>query len=141
MTPGWPRLRAARHGSALHKQARWYYVGIYRRGVHCCAIGGEILWQHPGKLDLAHSDDGLSYLGLACRRCNRGPAKGQPGGNPWGGRRRGRAGGKRTKRKVSPSMPSEREAERMRKIIERDNARRRRVILPSTVSDDGRDRG
>lgn len=135
--PKWPRLRAFPHGSGPHKQARAYYVRLYQRGRHVCAIGGEVLWQPPGKLDLAHSDDGRTYLGLACRRCNRGPGDGRPGGNPHGGRSWGRAGGKRTKRKASPRPVDEREAARMKRIIKQDNARRRgKIILPSSVNRD-----
>lgn len=72
--------RAPHHGWG-HRQVRTWYVRRYRPGVTTCALGGEILTQPANLLDLAHDDrdpSGRTYLGLACRRHNRGSSRQSP---------------------------------------------------------------
>ena len=127
----------AAHGTRAHKRARAMHVAAYRPGVTRCAIGHEVLTGPARLLDLAHSDDGKHYLGLACREHNRGPAAGRPGGNPYGGRSYGRKGSKirrvagqrsrddhdRDHEREHLDRLAAREAERQRRL-------NRRVILP-----------
>jgi hypothetical protein len=56
---------------AAHVQAREAAVVRYRPGDRC-AIGGEVLMVAAAELDLAHDNVNGGYLGLACRRHNRG---------------------------------------------------------------------
>ncbi len=67
--------------SAHHDSVRRLYVERFVVG-QPCAIGGEPLMCHPSLLDLAHATDEHGnrtggYLGLACRKHNR-------GANAWG---------------------------------------------------------
>ena len=78
----WPRRRrppgyttAAGYGHT-HQQIRLTYIAAFRPG-QPCAIGGEELWHHThlkwcDLLDLAHDHQHGGYLGLACRKHNRG---------------------------------------------------------------------
>jgi hypothetical protein len=85
----------ARHSRATaydgaHVAARAAYVARFRPG-QPCAIGGEPLWRHTLRkwcdlLDLAHDHKRGGYLGLACRRHNRG--EGAARGNRMRGLRR-----------------------------------------------------
>lgn len=59
-----------------HQAARSAYVKAFRPG-QPCAIGGEALWRHTTRrwcdlLDLAHDHQHGGYLGLSCRKHNRG---------------------------------------------------------------------
>jgi hypothetical protein len=56
---------------AAHAAARVLAVARYRPG-DACAIGGERLTVPAAYLDLAHDHVNGGYLGLACRRHNRG---------------------------------------------------------------------
>ena len=134
---GWPQRRAYPQGTRAHKAARVYYLALYRPGVSRCAIGCEILHQPPRLLDLAHSDDGTHYLGLACRRHNRGP------GPLPGSRGTGRIGNRTIAKQRQRSALDERderqqreqrEIERRERIEQRERERRarqreRRVIV------------
>jgi hypothetical protein len=64
------RSRVMVYGGA-HVRARALAVARYRPGDRC-AIGGEVLAVFSGELDLAHDHVNGGYLGLACRRHNRG---------------------------------------------------------------------
>jgi hypothetical protein len=71
---GRPRVlakTAARGYGGPHVTTRSEYVAAYHRG-QPCAIGGEPLTCDPRWLDLAHDHASGGYLGLACRRHNRG---------------------------------------------------------------------
>jgi hypothetical protein len=54
-----------------HRVTRAAAVAAFRFG-QPCAIGGEPLCCHPRWLDLAHDHVNGGYLGLSCRRHNRG---------------------------------------------------------------------
>lgn len=54
-----------------HRRLRQLAVAVYRPG-DPCAIGGEPLAGPAAWLDLAHDHVNGGYLGLACRRHNRG---------------------------------------------------------------------
>jgi hypothetical protein len=67
---------AARGYGGPHTTARTTAVKAFRPG-QPCAIGGEPLWQHThlkwcDLLDLAHNHQHGGYLGLSCRKHNRG---------------------------------------------------------------------
>jgi hypothetical protein len=64
------RSRVTVYGGA-HVRARQMAVARYRPG-DPCAIGGEPLTGPTWSLDLAHDHVNGGYLGLACRRHNRG---------------------------------------------------------------------
>ncbi len=73
-----PRLSktAARGYSGPHVTTRRAYTAAFTPG-QPCAIGGEPLWRYTRRkwcdlLDLAHDHVNGGYLGLACRRHNRG---------------------------------------------------------------------
>lgn len=112
--------RAAHHGAA-HKRARVWYIARYTPGITRCAIGGEPLTvplEQTRLLDLAHDDadpTGRTYLGLSCRKHNRGTYRQSP---RWKGRR----------------QPDDRETTRRRELAERERVRvtrmRKRVIVP-----------
>ena len=54
-----------------HRRARALAVARFRQG-QPCAISGEPLIGNPKWLDLAHDHVNGGYLGLSCRRHNRG---------------------------------------------------------------------
>lgn len=70
-------MAARRRDSALtiydhaHRVRRAAAVAAFVPG-QACSIGGEPLYCHPKWLDLAHDHVNGGYLGLACRRHNRG---------------------------------------------------------------------
>lgn len=65
------RRSSATSYDAGHRRARSLAVAAYRIG-DPCAIGGEPLTVAARWLDMAHDNVNGGYLGLACRRHNRG---------------------------------------------------------------------
>jgi hypothetical protein len=70
------RPTAERGYGGPHVTARTHYTAAFTPG-QPCAIGGEPLWHHTRRkwcdlLDLAHDHVNGGYLGLSCRKHNRG---------------------------------------------------------------------
>lgn len=72
-----PGGTTARGYGQQHQVARKRALADFTPGVTVCARGGEVMWANDLP-ELDHTDDRTGYLGLSCRRHNRGARPGAP---------------------------------------------------------------